>query len=78
MVVAVFFAGNKQKLSFPYDIVCDFNRHTCGFKNGGSAVWNWRTVNTTGKFQTHELALGLFIEVTVLSLNPIPDNRVLS
>lgn len=72
MVVA-FFAGNKQKLSFPYDIVCDFNRHTCGFKNGGSAVWNWRTVNTTGKFQTHELALalGLFIEVTASSLNTI-------
>ncbi|XP_054276282.1 meprin A subunit beta-like [Macrosteles quadrilineatus] len=39
--------GNKQKLSFPYDISCDFNQHTCGFKNGGSAVWNWRTVNAT-------------------------------
>lgn len=41
-------SGNKQKAGFPYDVLCNFNAHTCGFKNGGSAVWNWRTVNSTG------------------------------
>ncbi|BES97504.1 metalloendopeptidase activity [Nesidiocoris tenuis] len=39
--------GNKPKRGFPYNVTCDFNLHTCGFKNGGSAVWHWRTVNDT-------------------------------
>ncbi|XP_034243672.1 meprin A subunit beta-like isoform X2 [Thrips palmi] len=37
----------KPKPGFPYDVNCDFNRHVCGFKNGGSSNWNWRTVNQT-------------------------------
>ncbi|RZF33662.1 hypothetical protein LSTR_LSTR007040 [Laodelphax striatellus] len=39
--------GNAQHPEFPYDIACPFNNNSCGFKNGGSAVWNWRTVNET-------------------------------
>nr|CAD7206506.1 unnamed protein product [Timema douglasi] len=36
--------GNKPKPGFPSNVKCNFNSHTCGFKNGGSAVWNWRNV----------------------------------
>ncbi|PSN40091.1 hypothetical protein C0J52_13739 [Blattella germanica] len=39
---------NQPKSGFPYNEVCNFNQDACGFKNGGSAVWNWRTVNATG------------------------------
>ncbi|XP_026282965.2 meprin A subunit beta-like, partial [Frankliniella occidentalis] len=37
----------KPKAGFPYDVNCDFNKHVCGFKNGGSPNWSWRTVNQT-------------------------------
>ncbi|XP_046384884.1 meprin A subunit beta-like [Ischnura elegans] len=37
----------NENEGFPYDIHCDFNYHQCGYKNGGSAVWNWRNVNAT-------------------------------
>lgn len=43
----VFLAVKKPKPGFPYDVNCDFNKHVCGFKNGGAANWNWRTVNQT-------------------------------
>jgi hypothetical protein len=45
----VYLADNNPKVGFPYNEVCNFNVDTCGFKNGGSAVWNWRTVNSSGK-----------------------------
>ncbi|XP_071438612.1 meprin A subunit beta-like [Hetaerina americana] len=38
---------NRPLPGFPYDIHCDFNYHQCGYKNGGTAVWNWRNVNAT-------------------------------
>jgi hypothetical protein len=44
-----YLADNNPKAGFPYNEVCNFNLDTCGFKNGGSAVWNWRTVNSSGK-----------------------------
>ncbi|KAG8286147.1 hypothetical protein J6590_066715 [Homalodisca vitripennis] len=70
--------GNKQKLSFPYDIVCDFNKHTCGFKNGGSAVWNWRTVNSTdgyvySSYDQSGVTPGYFMSV---NLHPISDKDI--
>ncbi|KAL1115443.1 hypothetical protein AAG570_007473 [Ranatra chinensis] len=60
--------GNKPKPGFPYDVKCDFNSHTCGFKNGGSAVWNWRTFNDTDGYvySSYEVAgttLGQFVSV---------------
>ncbi|XP_014252232.2 meprin A subunit beta-like [Cimex lectularius] len=39
--------GAKAKDGFPYDTICTFNKHTCGFKNGDSSIWNWRSVNET-------------------------------
>ncbi|XP_069687581.1 meprin A subunit beta-like [Periplaneta americana] len=38
---------DQPKPGFPYDEVCTFNTHTCGFKNGGAAVWNWRALNSS-------------------------------
>ena len=43
-----FILGSDPLPRFPYNELCDFNKDTCGFKNGGSAVWNWKKTNNTG------------------------------
>jgi len=47
-IQVMYLADKNPKPGFPYNEVCNFNQDTCGFKNGGSSVWNWRTVNSTG------------------------------
>ncbi|KAK3930404.1 Meprin A subunit beta [Frankliniella fusca] len=68
----------KPKAGFPYDVNCDFNRHVCGFKNGGSANWSWRTVNQTDgyvytSFDTAGTTPGHF-----MSINFPPTSSALS
>ncbi|XP_033608439.1 meprin A subunit beta isoform X3 [Cryptotermes secundus] len=59
---------NSPKVGFPYNEVCNFNVDTCGFKNGGSAVWNWRTVNSSDgyvytSFEKAGITPGYFMSV---------------
>uniref|UniRef100_A0A1B6ECD0 Metalloendopeptidase n=2 Tax=Clastoptera arizonana TaxID=38151 RepID=A0A1B6ECD0_9HEMI len=72
--------GNKQKEGFPYNVACNFNSHTCGFKNGGSAVWNWRNVNSTdgyvySSYETVGTTTGYFLSVNFHAVSPQDKTR---
>ncbi|XP_039297726.1 zinc metalloproteinase nas-7 isoform X1 [Nilaparvata lugens] len=65
--------GNRPLTGFPYDITCSFNKDTCGFKNGLTAAWNWRTVNSTDGYvyTSYESAGGALGQFTSVNFHPI-------
>ncbi|XP_067005689.2 meprin A subunit beta-like [Anabrus simplex] len=52
--------NNRPLPDFPYDVHCNFNQHTCGFKNEGSkTVWKWRGQNSSeGYMQSSSRVMG--------------------